>query len=111
MSVKNNFGEVWISETTADGLSTTKHFYTYACGHCSNQVAMNTNRERPRNHCLGCDRWICEQSEICNAQCTPLYAIAEDGFQNTGNWGRLVPAIMNGARTLDEAKEKGLLED
>lgn len=82
---------------------------TYTCGHCSNVVVMREDRERPRNMCLGCQRWICETKQICNAGCTPLHALADDHFETKSSFGRLAGAIMAGVQTVDEGIEKGLI--
>lgn len=89
----------------ADKLITGSVSYpVYACGHCSAQVVMNPRRQRPRKTCLSCGRWICEQNELCQIQCTPLYAMAKDHFEGAGRHGRLVPAIMKGITKVDEAE-------
>jgi hypothetical protein len=108
--VKNDFGEITIWETGENGEPRMRKRFTYACGHCSNQVLMHDQRERPRLHCVSCDRWLCEQSELCHTQCTPLYTMARDGFEGMGSSGRLVPALMQGVTTLDEAERLNLVE-
>lgn len=79
----------------------TVSYPVYACGHCSAQIIMNPLRVRERKTCLHCGRWICDKNELCHAQCTPLYAMAADHFENAGSHGRLVNAIMSGVTRLD----------
>lgn len=86
-----------------------KTFPTYTCGHCSNVVVMRQDRTRERVKCLTCGRLICESSEICATHCTPLPALARDGMPTSGEWGKYVPAIMQGVKTKEEALEKGLI--
>ncbi len=81
----------------------------YTCGHCSNVIILRPDRKRERKNCLSCGRLICEMSEICNVGCTPLYAMARDHFEGTGEFGKYVPAIMAGVSSVKEATEKGLL--
>lgn len=33
----------------------------YVCGHCSHAVLMNPDRERAREWCAKCDRYICDE--------------------------------------------------
>lgn len=87
----------------------TRIYPTYTCGHCTSVVVMRENRERPRNLCLSCMKWICEKSELCNLQCTPLHALADDHFESSEKYGKLVPAIMSGVTTVKEGLEKGLI--
>lgn len=82
---------------------------TYTCGHCSDVIAMRPDRKRERTRCKKCMRLICEKKELCRLDCTPLYAMAQDHFENVGEHGKLVPAIMAGCETLDEAVSKGLV--
>lgn len=77
---------------------------TYTCGHCSDVVLMRTERTRPRVRCLKCMKYICERRPLCTQECTPIHALARDHFE--GHAAALVPAIMNGAQTLNEAIEK-----
>lgn len=108
----NTFGELICYGCDIDGNPAPgeRVYPTYTCGHCSNVVVMRADRERPRNLCLSCMKWICEGKEICNAQCTPLKALADDGFDDTSSHSRLVRGIMAGAQTVDEAAEMGLIE-
>ena len=81
----------------------------YTCGHCTTIIALRAERTRPRSTCHACGRWICEKNEICNADCTPMYSLADDHFENAGKWGKYVPAIMQGATTIDEAEKADLI--
>lgn len=106
MTPLNQFGELTIFDPE-NGQTTTRP--TFTCGHCSNVTVMHPQRLRPRESCLSCGRWICEDKEICHVQCTPLNAMADDHFEQTGRHGSLVNAIMGGATTLDEAAKIGLV--
>ena len=79
----------------------------YACGHCSAQRQVESVHVTPDYRCGACWRWLCE-SPLCHARCTPLYALAKDRFEGAGKWGALVPAIMAGASTPEEAILLGL---
>lgn len=102
----NQFGELSIYDPET---GKTELRATFTCGHCSNITVMHPQRIRPRETCFSCGRWICEDKEICHAQCTPLNALAEDHFEGMGRHGVLVRAIMSGATTVQEAQEKGLI--
>lgn len=82
---------------------------TYTCGHCSKVIVLRPDRVRERKRCFSCFRTICEKSEICNAACTPLHAMARDHFEGAGIWAKFVPAIMAGAATLADAERKGVI--
>ena len=106
--MKNEIYPIQIQEPTPTGM----HFreeWAYTCGHCTSVVMMRPERTRPRLKCIPCGRWICETNELCQKDCTPVYSLAEDQFQNMGKWGKLVPAIMAGETTEAGAREKGLL--
>lgn len=108
----NKIGEITVSGTDLDGTPFVgeRTYPFYSCGHCSATVLMRPDRSRPRTTCLYCGRWICEQSEICNTQCTPLYALAADHFPDHPA-GKYVDAIMRGCVSIDEAHEKGLVKE
>jgi hypothetical protein len=104
--VSEEFGMVEIWEQTEGGAPPVKRsFPVYACGHCSAQVILNPKRSRPRLKCLKCNRFLCEQNELCHADCTPLYAMVADKMENVGRWAQHVPALMHGITTLDEAQK------
>lgn len=96
-----------VQEMTENGVQLRKYM-TYTCGHCSAVVAMNAARTRARSRCIACDSLICETNELCHAQCTPLHALAKDHFEGEDKWTRLVPAIMRGASTKEEAQKMGV---
>ena len=77
-------------------------YYMYACGHCSGQQHLAGPRETPDYRCVSCSRYLCHRA-ICHARCTPLYSMAKDKFEGAGKYGLLVPAIMAGAQTLEDA--------
>ena len=83
----------------------------YTCGHCSQVVGINKDRVRPRNHCLSCNRLICDVNGICNSGvCVPLPKLARDHFEGGDRWVPYVNAIMKGATTLDEVEQlKGVV--
>lgn len=109
--MRNGFGELTLQGTDLDGnlVPGERRYPTYTCGHCSKIVVMRADRVRPRNHCFGCDSWICEENEICNTHCTPLQAMSHDHFEGAGEHGKYVAAIMQGITKVDEAVEKGLV--
>lgn len=107
MTPQNTFGELYISDENGS-----RTIPTFTCGHCSNITVMHAFRERPRNLCLSCGKWVCEGKEICNIQCTPLHRLADDHFETgilTKKWAELVPAIMGGASTIAEGHKLGLI--
>lgn len=90
-------------------LRTMQRIPTYTCGHCSDVVAMRYERKRERTRCKKCMRLICERKQLCRVDCTPLHDMAADHFEDAGAHGRLVPAIMAGCSSMDEAQAKGLI--
>ncbi len=110
----NEIFEIEYTGCDAQGnpINGTQRYPAYSCGHCSNTVVINPRRSRPRVTCKKCGRWICESSELCQVDCTPIYALAQDHAWNEENqWTRLVPAIMSGAQSMDEALKKGLIKE
>lgn len=105
MTALNNFSELHMMDN--EGKS--KMLTTFTCGHCSNITVMHPGRLRPRNLCLHCSKWICEDKKICNEGCTPLSALADNHFEDKSSHSRLVNAIMSGAQSSEEAQEKGLI--
>jgi len=75
---------------------------SYTCAHCSDVVLMRPERTRQRTRCMKCMGYICEKKELCRVECTPIHKLARDHFE--GPRARLVPAIMSGATTLEEAE-------
>lgn len=89
-----------------------KRVPAYSCGHCSATVILNPDRTRDRLTCKKCGRWLCEQNELCRTDCTPIYDLAKDhSWMDGSSWSRLVPAIMGGAHTVEDAVKKGLLKE
>lgn len=89
-----------------------KRYPAYSCGHCTATVVLNPQRIRERVTCKKCGRWLCETNELCRADCTPIYDLAKDrAWTEDSNWARLVPGIMGGATSLEEAKSLGLLKE
>ena len=84
---------------------------TFTCGHCTNVVVMRAERSRPRTRCMKCGKFLCEKSELCMKDCTPMHEMARDHFEGvqTQKWGRFVKAIMNGVTTEEEGLRKGLI--
>lgn len=101
----NDLGEL----TMMDGDGRMVTYPTYTCGHCSNVVVMRKDRLRDRTKCLPCGKWLCEDKAICREQCTPLYRLADDRFENAGVHGKLLGAIMAGATTVEEGHSLGLI--
>lgn len=89
-----------------------KNYPAYSCGHCTSTVILNPNRVRERVACKKCGRWLCEQNALCQTDCTPIYDLAKDkAWMEDTPWTKLVPAIMGGATSVDEAKKLGLLKE
>lgn len=105
MSLLEEAGELTVMDPWGRG----ETLPTYTCGHCSMVIVLRPDRVRERKRCFSCFRTICEKSEICNAACTPLHAMARDHFEGAGIWAKFVPAIMAGATTLAEAEGKGVI--
>lgn len=104
--MSEEFGLIEVWEQLHEGDPPVKRTYpVYACGHCSAQVILNPERSRPRVRCMKCMRYLCEQSELCHADCTPLYGMVKDKMENVGRWAQHVPALMRGITTLDEAQK------
>jgi hypothetical protein len=84
----------------------------YSCGHCSATVILRPDRQRERVTCRKCGRWLCEQNELCHTDCTPLYdLVADRNWMESTQWTRLLPAIMGGASTVEDATQRGLLKE
>lgn len=99
------------SDRSGAAIKGTKTYPAYSCGHCSQTVIMRDDRTRPRTTCQKCNRWLCEQNELCQVDCTPIYDIAKDHSWEDPKWGKLVPAIMAGATTKEEAYTRLLLKE
>jgi DNA-directed RNA polymerase subunit RPC12/RpoP len=82
-------------------------FVFYACGHCSGQTPLASVRDTPDYRCVYCSRYLCS-SALCNAGCTPLYSLAKDRFEGAEKWTKLLPAIMRGATTPEQAIALGI---
>lgn len=108
----DQYGEVIMYGCDIDGNADgkTHHYPTYTCGHCSSVVVMRADRTRERVRCSSCDKLICEKSELCRQACTPIHALARDHFEGDPKWTRLVPALMAGATTEEEAIRRGLIK-
>lgn len=102
--MSNDFGELHIMR---DGKM--EIIPTYTCGHCTTVVVMHPNRKRERTKCWKCQKYLCEKNSICRSQCTPMHAMARDHFEGAGEFGKMVPAIMNGCTSVDEGVEKKLI--
>ena len=102
--------QIFEIEYTLNGVM--KRYPAYSCGHCTATVVLNPERVRERATCKKCGRWLCEQNELCRADCTPIYDLANDrAWMKDSKWTRLVAPIMGGAHTLDEASQRGLLKE
>lgn len=103
----DQLGEIHLSEIV-DGMSRKRVVPTYTCGHCSQVVVMNAQRSRERTRCAKCGRLLCEQNELCRADCTPIHALAKDhDLAGASEHSRLAPAILAGCSTLEEARRRG----
>jgi hypothetical protein len=107
--MKNEIYPIHMSGVDANGMFFQKEDWAYTCGHCTNVVVMRPDRLRPRTTCKACGRWICEKSELCNLDCTPMYSLAEDHFENAGKYGKFVSAIMKGHTKVEDAQKEGLI--
>lgn len=99
--------EVYFLEIS-DMVEGKKTFPAYTCGHCSNVIMINPKRSERRT-CLSCGRWLCGTNELCNAGCTPIHSMANDHFEGAGDYGKFIPALMQGVTTLEEGGKKGLI--
>jgi hypothetical protein len=97
--------ETWGSDLEGNHILGKREYMCYTCGHCSTPVLMNPGRERPRKTCLSCGRWVCEQHEICMQDCTPIYSLADNHFEDAGKWSKWVKPIMHGATSVAEAEK------
>ena len=102
--MKNQLYEIFLSERGVD-----KNLLAYTCGHCSNVIVLRPERERERETCYQCGRWICEKSSICLTHCTPIHEMAKDHFEGVGERGKFIPAIMAGITSVEEALSKSLI--
>jgi ribosomal protein S27E len=103
-------GEDQIGEVIISGPEGTKRFPTYTCGHCTQVVVMRMDRTRERLRCKTCGKLLCESNELCRKSCTPMHALAKDHFEASEKWTSLVPAIMGGATSEEEAVKRGLIQ-
>jgi hypothetical protein len=100
------------SDREGRAIKGTVRYPAYACGHCTQTVILNPKRVRPRVMCKKCGRWLCEKNELCMTDCTPIYEMANDrSWTEESRWTRLLPGIMKGAVTLDDAQGKGLIKE
>lgn len=53
---------------------------TYTCSHCQTQLIRNPARERPREWCWNCDKYICDGCAAARAAqgCVPMKKKLED---------------------------------
>lgn len=58
------------------------------CPHCQNDVMLNPLRTRPRNWCMKCDAYICDN---CVAfECTPMKKIIDDAVDARAKGRKLI---------------------
>lgn len=81
----------------------------YTCGHCSRVVLLRLDRTRDRLKCYTCNNYICEKNELCRSGCTPLRDIARDHIELGDERYRMLPAILAGATSMDEARRRNLI--
>lgn len=98
------FYEVW-----ENGLKTETPCYT--CGHCNGVRLLRAERLRPRVRCKKCSRLICEKTEICKTECTPIPDLALDGFRGlvAGHYKKWAEAALAEVPTKEEALKRGLV--
>jgi len=104
--MREELGEITIQE-----FGKVKKLPCYVCGHCNNIITLNPARSRERKRCPTCWRLICEKTDICRNHCTPLHEMAKDHFQDAGEHGMYVPAIMQGVTSIKEAHMRGLVKE
>lgn len=104
--VPDEFGELTVTE---HGRKTTYPCYT--CAHCNKVIVMRADRTRERKRCLKCGGLVCEKTQLCREICTPINQLAKDHFSGNSEYGTFAPAILNGAKTIDEALEMGLQKE
>lgn len=109
---EDQFGELTMHGCDIEGNEDgkTHRYATYTCGHCSSVVVMRPDRTRERVRCQTCDKLLCEKNELCRTACTPIHALARDHFEGDPKWTRLVPALMAGATSEEEAIRRGLIK-
>lgn len=110
MNINTNAAEdAVLVEVTQEGK--TSYFPSYVCGHCNDVVIIRAERTRERKRCLKCMRTICENKQICNQDCIPLWEICKDHFEGivANKYKKYVPAIMQGIDNTNEAEAKGLI--
>ena len=101
-----------IFEINYMGEGGTRNVPAYSCGHCTTTVILNPERARERVTCKQCGRWLCEQNQLCLTDCTPIYDLAKDKtWMEDNKWTKLVPSIMGGATSIEEARKLGLLKE
>lgn len=87
-----------------------EHRYpNYTCGHCSRVIYLRPDRTRDRVKCPSCGKYICEKNELCRSGCTPLRDIAKDHVRLDDERYPMLPAILAGATSLDEARRRNLI--
>jgi hypothetical protein len=79
---------------TGEWFTGTRRYPFYSCGHCSRPIAFRSDRVRPREKCLSCDRFLCEKSTACMKGCTPIHALARDKWEAADKWTEHLPEIM-----------------
>lgn len=63
---------------------------TLTCQHCTQQVLLNPNRERPRNYCRSCNAYICDNCA----------AIAQEPDYVHRPWKEVVDLVTEGKAVL-----------
>ncbi len=65
----------------------------YTCCGCQRQIIVNPQRERPRNYCRSCDKYMCDDCSLAfkvTGVHTPFQKIIENlienGAKNVGKW-------------------------
>lgn len=107
MQVKDS--EIGFYEVWEQGKKTDTPCYT--CGHCNGVRLLRAERVRPRARCKKCSRLICEKTEICKTECTPIPDLAMDRMQGlvAGRYKKWAEAALAQAPTKKEAIQKGLV--
>ena len=55
---------------------------TIQCCHCGGHVVRNPNRTRPRNWCMRCDEYVCD-NPWCNNGCHPFKQRLGEAYEKT----------------------------
>lgn len=87
-----------VTTVSPDGRS--QDLPAYVCGHCSDVVVLNPARQRPRRKCGRCGAMLCEERQVCLAECIPQHSLLT--AEPNEPLARRAAAVLDGARTSAE---------